>query len=54
MNPLLDAHPLSGDIWPTDRAVLCTMEHMYDHFYKVLWKLLVKARYQAGGAAKEP
>jgi len=32
---------------------LCTMEHLYDHFYKVLWKILVKASRQNGGEAKK-
>jgi protein-tyrosine kinase len=27
-------------------ASLCTMEWMYDHFYKVLWKLLVRANHR--------
>jgi protein-tyrosine kinase len=36
-----------------DGQALCTMEHLYDSFYKVLWKILVKAARQNGGEGKK-
>jgi capsular exopolysaccharide synthesis family protein len=50
LNPRDSAHPLFEDMWSANRPALCTMEHMYDHFYKVLWKLLLRVNRQSGTA----
>lgn len=38
----------------TSPLVLCRMEWMYDHFYKVLWKLLVRANRLPGPRGAPP
>ena len=43
-----------GTMDGTDRPPLCAMEHLYDHFYKVLWKLLVRAPRRAGDRDLKP
>lgn len=54
LNPR-EAGPISRDEGSIlSGQVLCTMDNLYEHFYRVLWKLLVKAAHQTGADTKKP
>jgi len=53
LNPREIGPAIGDEGSPLSSQALCTMEHLYDHFYKVLWKILVKAGHRNGAEARK-